>query len=176
MKKLGIALGVLVAIVLILGLVAPKDFSVEREVTIAQPKAVVFSYLKSLKNGAEWNPWAKKDPGIVHEYRGTDGTVGSVVAWSGNQEVGVGEQEIKNIVEGDRIDFELRFKKPWEGTNTAYLTTESAGDNQTKVRWGMAGKTSFPFNVVCLLMNLGKRVEKDFDEGLNNLKRILESK
>ncbi len=41
--------------------------------------------------------------------KGVDGTVGAVSAWSGNREVGVGEEEIKKISQNERIDFELRF-------------------------------------------------------------------
>ena len=61
-----------------------------------------------VKDHDAWSPWMRKDPSIVKQYRGTDGTVGFVQSWSGNKEVGVGEQEIKNISEGSRIDYELR--------------------------------------------------------------------
>lgn len=174
LKKILISLAVLIILVLVAGLIAPKDFKVEREITINKPKAVVFAYLKSLKNGNTWNPWSKKDPNITIVYRGKDGEVGSVSAWSGNKEVGSGEQEITKIVEGDRIDSDLRFKTPMEANDTSYLVTESINAHATKVKWGMQGKMKFPFNLVCILMGMSKSMEKDFDEGLNNLKSNLE--
>jgi len=177
-KKILISLGVIVAVIVlviaVLGAIAPTDLHVSREVVIDKPKDVVFSDLKLVKNHDHWSPWFKLDPKIVKEHRGEDGTVGFVSAWSGNDKVGVGEQEITKIAEGDRIDFELRFKKPMEETNTAYLITEAVGENQTKVKWGLQGKTPFPGSVFCLVMNLRQKLAADFDEGLGMLKKRLE--
>jgi hypothetical protein len=179
MKKVFLSIisviGALFGIIIILGFVAPKEFRVEREITINKPKAVVFSHLKSLENANKWQPFAKRDPNIQISYRGTDGSVGAVSAWNGNGDVGAGEQEIKNIVENERIDIELRFKKPFEDSSNVYFVTEAMNDGSTKVRWGMEGKSKFPFNVMCMLMGgVEKMLTKDFDEGLSTLKKTLE--
>ncbi|WP_413289200.1 SRPBCC family protein [Bdellovibrio sp. HCB337] len=174
MKKVLIALGVIVGVFLILGLIAPSEMNIEREIVIAKPKDVIFAQLKQLKTHNSWSPWAKRDPNIQMEYRGEDGTVGFISAWSGNDDVGVGEQEIKNIIEGERIDLELRFKKPMEDTSAAYLITEAVDATQTKVKWGMKGKYKFPMNVICMLLNLKKVLIKDFDEGLASMKTYME--
>jgi hypothetical protein len=178
MRKILVGVGVvavlLVATIAVLGAIAPTDLHVEREVVIDKPKDVVFEDLKYVKNHERWSPWFKRDPNLVKAYRGEDGTVGFVNSWSGNDQVGVGEQEIKKIAEGERIDYELRFKKPMEDTSKAYLITEAVGENQTKVKWGMQGKTPFPGNVICMLMNMKQSLAKDFDEGLGMLKTELE--
>ena len=135
---LGLAI-LLIAFVAIAAFVTKSDYSVERQVTINRPKAEVFPYIKLLKNQNEWGPWAKKDPAIKQEYRGTDGTVGFVSSWDGNDEVGAGEQEIRKIVEGERVDTQLRFKRPFETSSDAYMITEDAGEGQTRVRWGFSG-------------------------------------
>ena len=109
------------------------------------------------------------------EYRGTDGTVGFVSAWDSEKgDVGKGEQEIKKITDGERIDFELRFIKPFESTEPAYLITESTSDNQTKVKWGFSGKMKYPMNLMLLCMNMEEMIGKDLQTGLNNLKTTLE--
>lgn len=165
----------LIAAVVVIALVAPRDFKVERETTINKPKAEVFSYLKMLKNQKDWGPWFEKDPAMKQEFRGTDGTPGFVSYWkSDKDDVGEGEQEIKKIVEGERIDTELRFKQPFESKSDAYLTTESVGDSQTKVKWGFTGSMPVPMNVMLLAMDMDKEVGKDFEEGLANLKARLE--
>lgn len=163
--------GIVTAIV-ILALVAPTDFRMEREIVIDRPKAEVFAYLRSLKNQNNWSVWAMKDPAIRNEFRGTDETVGFVNAWEGNKDVGKGEQEIKKIVEGERVEFELRFEKPFKATNDAYISTEAVNANQTKVRWGFSGKSPRPMNIMTMLMK--GVLAKDFDTGLSNLKKILE--
>ena len=172
----GIVAVLLIATIAVLGAIAPTDLHVEREVVIDQPKEVVFEDLKYFKNHDRWSPWFKRDPNMQKEYKGEDGTVGFVCSWSGNDQVGVGEQEVTKIAEGERIDFELRFKKPMEDTSTGYLITEAVGENQTKVKWGMQGKTPFPGNVICMLMNMRQTLAKDFDEGLGMLKDELEKK
>lgn len=166
---------ILIAVVAVVSFISPTDFRVEREVTINKPKAEVFAYVKMLKNGSEWGPWAKRDPGMKTEYRGTDGTVGFVSYWKGtNDDTGEGEQEIKRIVENERVETELRFKKPFESRADAYITTDSVGDSQTKVKWGFTGSMPRPMNLMLLAMDMDKEVGKDFAEGLANLKTILE--
>lgn len=165
----------LVAIVAVLAFVAPTDFRVERSVTINKPKGEVFGYLKLLGNQNQWGPWFRKDPGMKLESRGKDGTVGFVSAWdSQNADVGAGEQEITKIIEGDRVDTQLRFKRPFESQSDAYMIAEPAGDVQTKVRWGFNGSMPRPMNVMLMVMDMDKEVGKDFEEGLQNLKAILE--
>lgn len=166
----------LVATVVILAFTVAGDYKVEREITINKPKSEVFAYLKMLKNQNEWGPWARKDPNMKVEYRGTDGNPGFVSAWkSDNKGLGEGEQEIKRIVDGERIDTELRFTAPFEATNNSYIITESVGANQTKVKWGFTGSMPKPFNVMSLVMDMDAMVGKEFEEGLNTLKTKLES-
>jgi hypothetical protein len=172
MKKILLILASLVVVVLIAAAVMPKDFKIEQEIVINKPKSEVFDYLRMVKNENIWSPWAKKDPNIVQDYKGEDGTVGFVVSWSGNSAVGVGEEEITNIVNNERIDLELRFQKPMKTTNKAYFITEDINNNQTKVTWGMEGRTPYPLNIICFFMQ--KEVKKEFASGLNNLKKILE--
>lgn len=153
--------------------VAPTDFKMEREIIVNKPKAEVFSYLRSLKNQDKWSTWNLKDPNMKKDFRGTDETVGFVAAWdSTDKNVGKGEQEIKKITEGERMDFELRFEKPMKATNNAYLTTTAIDPNKTKVVWGFSGVSKRPMNVMSLMMK--GMMTKAFDEGLSNMKKILE--
>ena len=178
-KKILIAFLVLIVLLVcalaILAFMAPTGYKVERSVTINKPKGEVFAYIKNLKNQADWGPWYKKDPSMKIVTSGTDGTPGFITSWnSTNKDVGEGEQEIKKVTEGERLDSELRFKRPFESRSDAYMTTESAGDNQTKVKWGFTGSMPRPMNIMLLMIDMDKEVGKDFDNGLSNLKTILE--
>ncbi len=163
-----------IAIVLIAAAFVSKDFAVERSIVINKPKAQVFEYLKSLKSQNDWSAWGKKDPNMKSEFIGTDGTVGCISKWSGNKEVGTGEQEMKKIVEGERIETELRFTEPFESKSLAHFITESIDSNTTTVKWGFEGSMMYPLNIMKVFMNMDKKVGKDFEEGLNNLKAKLE--
>ena len=71
------------------------------------------------------------------------------------------------------IQYKLRFFKPWKSESDAYIQVDEA-DGGTKVTWGFSGVNKMPFNVFMLFMNMDKAVGKDFTEGLQSLKEILE--
>lgn len=140
---------------------------------INRPQAEVFAYIKLLKNFQTWNPFIKKDPQVRSEYRGTDGAPGFVGSWEGNREVGAGEQEITRV-DGKKVEFELRFKRPFKATNQGYFSTEALDANKTRVRWGMTGQSKFPMSLINLFMDCEKMCGDEFQSGLNKLKLLFE--
>src|SRR3546814_1199842 len=64
----------------------------------------------------------------------SDGTVGFVYAWDGNKKAGKGEQEIRGITEGRKIDLELRFIKPFEGIAKTSRSEEHTSELQSLMR------------------------------------------
>jgi uncharacterized protein YndB with AHSA1/START domain len=173
-KILFVILG-LIALALVVALFLPKDYAVEREIVINQPKDSVFNYIKLLKNQENFSVWSKMDPNMKKTFSGVDGTVGAISTWeSENEKVGVGEQEIKKITPGERIDFELRFKAPFEATDNAYFNTESISEKETKVKWGFNGTMPYPMNLMLPMMKMDELLGKDLQGGLENLKVVLE--
>ncbi len=164
----------IILLLLVLILLAPKTYDVSRSIEISKPKGEVFEYLKSLKKMDEWSPWAKKDPNMEKKFTGTDGEVGATSYWNGNKDVGEGEQEITKIIEGERVESELRFLKPWKSTSDCYTEVKEDENGQTKVTWGFSGKNKFPMSIMMLFMSMDKMVGKDFEEGLASLKSNLE--
>lgn len=156
--------------------VRAKDFTYERQITIGVPAAEVFAYIRLLKNFKSWNPFLRKDPNTKQEHRGTDGETGFVAHWEGNRNVGSGEQEITKIVPGERVEFELRFFRPFQATNKAWFAVESLGSQQSRVRWGMSGQTKFPMTIFSLMCSFDKMIGREFEQGLSQLKTILEKR
>ncbi len=174
LKKILIVILILIAIPLVAALFIKKEYAVEREITINKPKQEVFDFIRYLKNQDHYSKWVMQDPNMKKDFRGTDGTVGFVYAWDGNRDAGKGEQELKKITGSDRTDVEVRFEKPFAGVADVHMTTESVSENQTRVRWGMAGKSKYPLNFMNLFMD--NMLGKDLDKSLTNLKGILEKK
>jgi uncharacterized membrane protein len=156
-------IAIFIALFLVIALFIKKDYQVERETIIEKPKDEVFAYLKSLKNQNEWSVWSQMDPNMKNEYTGIDGTVGFISKWKGN------------ITAGERIDNELRFMKPWKSSSEAYFITEAISESSTKVKWGLKGNMPYPMNAMSIIMNMDKMLGKDFQQGLENLKKKLES-
>lgn len=175
LKKILAVLLVLICLAFIIALFVDDQFAVKREITINKNNKEVFDYIKLLKNQNNFSIWAKKDPKMKKTFKGIDGTVGFVSAWeSKNDEVGKGEQEITKIIDGKRIEFDLRFKEPMKAENTAYMETTALSPTKTKVTWGFNGKMNYPMNIMLLFMDFDEMVGKDFEEGLENLKVLLE--
>jgi hypothetical protein len=167
-------LAALIALVLIAALFTHKDYAIQRSIVIEKPRQEVFQYIRHLKNQDFYSKWVMADPNVKKSYRGTDGTVGFVYAWDGNQQAGKGEQEIKNIQEGERMDLEIRFERPFAGIGNTPFITETVAPGQTRVTWGMSSAMRYPMNAMLLFMNMDKLLGKDLEESLSNLKAKLE--
>ncbi|UTW68279.1 SRPBCC family protein [bacterium SCSIO 12643] len=175
LKKIILAIVAIVALVLIVAAIVPSEYSVKREVVIQRSNQEVFDYIKYLKNQDNFSTWAQKDPNMEKTFTGEDGKVGFTSHWNSEvEDVGEGEQEIMKIEDGKRIDFQLRFIKPFEATDMAYMTTEDMG-GQTKVVWGFDGNMPYPSNLMLLFMDFEQMLGPELQTGLNNLKSIMEN-
>jgi len=158
----------------ITGIFAPGDFHVERTITINKDKSTVYNYLKNLENQQDYGYWQQIDPNAKYTLAGTDGTVGAIVSWvSDHDSVGVGEQEIIKLTEGERIDLALRFKKPDEMNSTAFFTT-TGDETTTNVAWGIDFEVPYPFNTFMLMADMDGMLGPQLDYGLKHAKDILE--
>ena len=162
----------IIVLLLILALFMKKEHYVKREIIINAPRQKVFDYVKLLRNQDEFNKDAMVEPDRVKEFKGTDGTIGYIYSWKGGKGAGEGEKEIKNIIEGKRIETEIRFVKPMRTSATIIMETESLPGDQTKVSWSNAGTLKYPINI--LIPILERSVAKGMDASLSTLKDILE--
>ena len=167
-----LVLGGIIVLLLLIALFMKRTHYVNRAITINAPRREVFDYIKLLKNQDEFNKHAMAGPDRIREFKGTDGTVGYIYAWKGNKDAGEGEKEIMNIIEGKRIETEIRFVKPMAATASIIMEIESLSANQTKVYWSNAGTLKYPLNITIPMAE--KRFPKDMDRSLSALKNILE--
>jgi len=175
-KRVLIVIAILVAIPLIIALFTKKDYAVERAIVINKPKQEVFDYVKLLRNQDNFSVWTRLDPKMKKDFRGTDGTVGFVYAWDseGSKGAGAGEQKIVKINEGESVDMNLHFIRPFEGLADARFTTAEVAAGQTKVTWGFKSSMKYPMNAMLLFMDMDKVLGKDLETGLKDLKSVLE--
>ncbi len=162
------------ALLLIIALFSRKDYNITRSIIINKSARDVYQYIILLKNQVHYNKFVMVDPNQKVEYRGTDGTMGFVLAWNGNKQAGEGEQEIKKLVENKRMDIELRFVRPMAGVAQAPMELEAKSPDETIVTWGMSARMPYPANIMLLLGNIEGMLGKELDESLVNLKRELE--
>jgi hypothetical protein len=173
LKFILIAVVVLVLLLLVLHLIAPKEAKLERSVLISASKEAIFSlhsvFCKTRRMVALDGNGLERET----ELEGEDGTLNAVWRWEGNNKVGKGHQKNTNIVPNESVDTIVTFEKPWQSQAGSYLRLEEKTD-ATMVRWGFSTKMSFPFTILGLLMNMDKAVGKDYEKGLNKLKKLVE--
>jgi uncharacterized protein YndB with AHSA1/START domain len=165
----------IIALLLVAALFIKKEYIISKEITIHQPVAKVFAYIKLLKNQTHYNKWWMMDPYSKKEFTGTDGAVGSTASWdSVEKRVGKGEQKITAISEGKRIDFDIHFLKPFENICSVYMKTTAKDAHKTTVQWVFTGRNKYPYNLMNVLM--GSILGKDLKISITNLKDVLEKK
>ena len=175
LKQLVILIFALVSIVLIVALFVRKDFQVNRTVNIERSNTDIYEYLRFLDNHENFTVWSQMDPHMTKVYSGPDGNVGSIYKWNSKDEnVGIGEQEITLLIPDEKIEFDLRFKKPWKSNSKVYLDITSESKNSSQVTWGISGETPWPWNITLLFMDMDSQLGTDLETGLNNLKNLLE--
>ncbi|HWA96849.1 MAG TPA: SRPBCC family protein, partial [Pirellulales bacterium] len=93
--------------------------------------------------------------------------------WSGNMQVGAGKMTIVESKPNELIRIRLEFEKPMPGTNMAEFSFKADG-GQTRVTWSNSGDKNFVCKAMGLFMDMDKMIGDMFDQGLANLKAIVE--
>jgi hypothetical protein len=173
LKKILIALAVLVVGFLIVVAMQPSDYRVERSARIAASPAVVFGQINDLHRYELWNPWAKFDPAAKYTHSGAPVGVGASLAWAGNSQVGEGRMTIRESRPNDEVRMTLEFIKPFASVATTDFSIREDG-GQSIVTWSMYGRKNFMSKAMCLFMSMDKMIGGQFEEGLATLKAMSE--
>lgn len=163
---------VVVAFVVIVAL-QPSEFRVVRKATIVAPAPAVFAQVNDFHKWEAWSPWAQLDPAMRRTYEGAPAGTGAVYAWAGNKNVGEGRTTITESHPSDLIRIKLEFVRPFTCTNDVEFTFDSEG-RQTAVTWSMVGRNNFIAKAVGLFMNMDKMVGGQFEQGLAQMKSLVE--
>ena len=169
LKYLVYTLIVLIMITLATAAVLPKTFKAEGVSVINKPSGEVYNYVKQIKTQENYAVWFQKDPDMVKNYYGTDGTIGSGLKWQ-SKKVGDGEQVITGLVEGRRVNIDL-FLNGSKDAAKFNFTVDSIAPHQTKVKQAVEGAVPYPFNVMMLFYNM----DADFQKNADHLKQVLEA-
>jgi hypothetical protein len=168
-----------IVVAIVLGIVIaaslqPSEFHVERSATMNASPQEVFAQVNDFHRWDAWSPWLELDPNAKTTYEGPSEGEGAIFRWAGNENVGEGSMTILESQPHERISIELHFIKPFEDTAITDFAFQPAGDG-TKVTWSMDGKNNFVAKVFCLFMDMEEMIGGNYEEGLANMKRIVES-
>ncbi|MBI1944885.1 MAG: SRPBCC family protein [Deltaproteobacteria bacterium] len=168
LKKILIAVAVVV--VAFLGFVAtrPPTYHVERSAVIHAPPEVVFALVNNVANRHTWYPWDRLDPAMKLEYGDKKEGVGATYHWKGNDDVGEGRQTITESVANQKVVDKLEFLEPFPSTPVATFTLVPDGAH-TRLTWSLDGTNNYVGKLFGLFMDMDQMIGKDFEQGLKFL-------
>lgn len=171
--KWGLGSIAVIAVVLIaVGMLLPRQVTIERSAQIAAPADKIFPHVNNLKATEAWSPWLGLDPDVKTTYGDIAEGVGAKMAWaSDDPQVGSGSMEVLESVPNESLASALDFGD----MGTARVTYTLAEDGgTTTVTWGMvADMGASPVGRWFGLMMDGM-VGPDYEKGLANLKALVE--
>lgn len=175
LKKLGIALIVILGGLVVLIAMQPSQFHVVRKARIHAPVEVAFGMVNNFHQWEGWSPWAHLDPAMKTTFSGSEAGVGAEYKWAGNSDVGEGRMTILESHPNAHIRIKLEFLKPFESTSMTDFRFTPA-DNEVDVEWTMSGENNFVSKAFCLFMGgMDKMVGPDFEKGLTQLNASVQS-
>lgn len=174
LKKILIAVAVLIVAFVIVVALQPSEVRVVRTTTVAAPATVVFAQVYDFHKWEAWPPWAKLDPAAKVAFEGSPAGPGAIFTWSGNDEVGEGRMTLTESRPGEYIKIDVAFVKPMEGASTSEFTFKPEG-NQTSVTWTTTGHNDFIGKAFCLFVDMEEMLGGALEKGLAQLKSVAES-
>ena len=163
----------LLALLLIVPLFLPNEFTVERSIHIQTERSPIFSRIVDLQSWKDWSPWYAQEPDADYSFEGTPGVVGSSSQWKG-EKIGAGKQTLTKIVQPEYVETKLEFFEPENSQATGYWKFNEE-NGCTTVVWGIKGELGYPIGRImgCFM---DKMIGSDFEKGLSSLKNVMEAK
>ena len=175
LKTLGIfavIVAVVVAGILVYAATKPDTFRVERTIAMKAPPDKIHPLINDMKAWTAWSPYEKKDPAMKRSYGAVTAGKGATYAWEGDSNVGQGSMEILES-SPDKVVIKLDFIAPFEAHNTGEFILRPKGD-VTDVTWAIHGPSPFMSKVIGTFVSFDNMIGRDFEQGLADLKAIVE--
>ena len=174
LKKIALAVAAIIVIFLVVVMLQPNEFKVQRSASLAATPAVLFEFVNDAKKFEQWNPWSKLDPNIKNTYSGPPSGVGAACSWSGNSEVGAGTSTIIESKPNELVRQKLEMTRPMASSCTVEFTFKPEGD-KTFVTWNMYGPQPFIGKAMSLFIDCDKMCGDQFEKGLKELEVVAQA-
>jgi len=171
MQKLIYAIGTLVAALILVGLLLPRQPRVEVSAAIDAPAATVFALVDDPRRVNLWSPMTRKDPNARIVYFGPARGHGAGMTWDGTI-IGSGTQIITTSTPFERVETTIN---PGSGEDSRCWFELTANNALTTVTWGI--ETDYGYNLVgrYVALFLDDVIRREHEAGLRGLKDLAES-
>jgi len=168
MKKLFIALVVLVVLAFGIGLALPQHYTLARTKVINAKPSAIHKYVGDLAQWDRWTPWKEMDDTVKVELGKKTSGVGASQTWTSKD--GAGSLEFTASDSDKGVEYDMTFAK-W--TSKGSIRYEKVGDS-TKVTWSMEGDVGMPLIGGYFALLMPGMIGPQFERGLSKLKTVVE--
>jgi hypothetical protein len=157
---------------LLVGLLLPGRYRVERSAVIAAAPSAVFKEIADLKEWRAWGVWFRRDPGMKIAYSPATTEVGAWSQWTSRSQ-GDGKMTITSVRAPDYFEYRMEFTDMGM-VSRGTVELAPAGAGRTRVTMAMEGDLGrSPVNRWFGVF-MDRLVGPDFAEGLANMRRLCE--
>ena len=153
----------------------PDTFRISRSAVMDAAPEAIYPQINDFHSWEAWSPCARLDPDQTTTYEGSPLGAGAITSWSGNKKVGSGKMKIVESSQNERVRIKIQFIKPMKAINDVQFDLRPVGE-KTEVAWTMSGRHDFMGKAFSAFMDMDKMVGGQFEQGLANLKAIVESR
>ena len=171
LKRIALAVVLLVVVLLVVGLFLPRNAQVERSLFIQAPPAVVYTEVSDFNRFNAWSPWYGEDPQARYTVSGQPGQAGHQLRWqSAKPEVGNGAMTLVEANPPGYVGIKLDFGPQGQADSYFRIRPVNGGSNVT---WGF--QVDFGNDVIGRYVGLmlGTMVGNQYQKGLENLKKVI---
>jgi effector-binding domain-containing protein len=173
LKKIGIGLLALIALIVLIGLFLPSAVHVEESGEMTAAPELVYAQIADFKNWPDWSPWHEADSNMVMNYQGEPMQVGHGYSWT-SKELGDGRIVFTKMTPHSALASEMYFMGDDKPAYAGY--TLEATESGTRMTWSIdfdMGEN--PFGKVLGAIIFPMMLKKDLKRGLERLKSRVEA-
>jgi hypothetical protein len=163
----------LIALVLVVGSLLPRQFAFDTKVTINAPAAKVYEQINDLRRWQEWTKFNREtNAGLLElDFSQPSTGVDAVMSWRDHR--GKGRLWITDSESNRQVDYSVDFEGFPRMTNT--LRLNESGEGSTEVLWHSEGKLPRGPFYGLFGMYFSGALQQQYDTDLQKLKSLLET-
>ncbi|MEE4243837.1 MAG: SRPBCC family protein [Kangiellaceae bacterium] len=174
MKSLKIAIAVFVAIVVVIwgyGLTLSSTYKVQRSIIIEASAEQVYQKISDFEQWRSWGVWFTRDPNMTIKVIVNAAQGGHKITWQSLSQ-GNGSMTLTEAVANQSLNYLLEFPDMATSSN-GRMTIENI-DNKVKVTWSDSGDVGSDIVSRYIILFIDGLIGKDFEQGLLQLREIVE--
>ncbi len=170
LKKIGLVIAIIFALILIAGLFLSGDLKVEAEREFNAPKEYLFNLMNDMKDVPLWNNWVIDDPEIELHFSPVTMGKGAFYTWA-SEKSGEGQLSFRNVYKSDSIVATLQFGDMDESLVKYEFANESS---KTKVKMTMKSHMGFPYNLMKWFFK--RSVFNSYEKSFDHMEKVIEER